>query len=647
MGMRVSGSAQKRLAVSHSPAPLERKLAAILYADVAGYSRLTEADEEGTHRILSSNLDEFTECIEHYNGRVEHYAGDAILAEFPSVTLAVSCALTVQAELSRRQSHLDEADRVLFRIGINLGEVIVDRGEIYGEGVNIAARLEALAEPGGVWISDLVRHEVPAKLPVAYHDMGEHKVKNIADPVRAFRVEIREGAELPRVEALARRRRRISWLDTALVVGIAILLLVLALDWAGVIDPNRDPELALPDKPSIVVLPFKNLNDDPSQEYFADGITDDVITDLSKIPEFFVISSNSSSHYKKTKIAVREIARDLGVRYILTGTLRRTHKKLRLNTQLVEARSGATLWADRYDVDLEQIFNLQDVIAANVVAALSDKTSPGEEIAKRDKKAVDIEAYDLFLQGWAHYNRETPDGYSDAIPLLIGAIERDASFHRPHAVLAAIYYQGRLRRWYHEWGISSYDAFRKAYEHLQSSMAEPSALGFSVSSLMHIYNGRHEQAMAEAGKAVALDPNDPTAHIVLAHALSMAGKGHEALNHTEQAIRLNPHFPASYEWTMGLAHFVNGNYVEAREMFEKSGTAHAGLDLVPLLATYGALGRIEDARGVLDVQRRRWQQWHPGHPMTVRSLVAEFPPLLRAEDRNRLTQGLQSALETS
>ena len=292
-------------------------------------------------------------------------------------------------------------------------------------------------------------------------------------------------------------------------------------------------------------------------------------------------------------------------------------------------------------------FSMLCVIALFVVAALSDKTSPREELAKRDKKAVDIEAYDLFLQGWAHYNRETPEGYSDAIPLLKGAVARDASFHRPHAVLAAIYYQGRLRRWHQRWGLSSYDAFRKAYEHLQSSMAEPSALGLSVSSLMHIYNGRHEQAITEANKAVVLDPNDPTAHIVLAHALTMAGKGLEALNHTEQATRLNPHFPASYEWTVGLAHFVNGNYVMAKEMFEKSGTDHAGLDLVPLLATYGALGQAEEARAVLDVQRQRWQEWHPGHPMTVRSLVAEFPPLLRAVDRNRLTKGLKRALETS
>jgi TolB-like protein/class 3 adenylate cyclase len=632
--------------VPQPPTPLERKLTAILYADVAGYSRLTEADEEGTHRLLSENLDRFTACIEHYNGRVEHYAGDAILAEFPSVTVAVTCALTIQAELARAQAHVPEDKRVTFRIGINLGEVIVDRGEIYGEGVNIAARLEALAEPGGVWISDLVRHEVRDKLPLEYVDMGEHEVKNIAEPIRVFQVKVREGAELPPMEALVPRHRRLSRLNVALLAVMTVLLVIMTLDWLGVIAPKGDADLQLPDKPSVAVLPFRNLNDDATQEYFVDGITDDLITDLSMVPELFVISSNSSSVYKNTKENIGEIARELGVRYILTGTLRRAPRLLRLNAQLIEARSGSTLWAGRYDADLEQIFDLQDVIVANVVANLSPGTSPQEELAKRVSKVVSIEAYDLFLQGWAHYNRETPEGYSDAIPLLKGAVEQDPSFHRPHAVLAAIYYQGRLRRWYRQWGLSSYDAFRKAYEHLQRSMAEPTALAFSVSSLMHIHNGRHEQAIAEARKAIALDPNDPTAHIVLAHALSMAGDGKKALEYTRQAVRLNPHFPASYVWTMGLAHFVDGNFEEARKRFEESGSDHAGLDLVPLLATYGILGRTKDAQKLLDIQQGRWQQWHPGYPMTVRSLVAEFPPLLREEDTNRLSEGLRRALAT-
>jgi TolB-like protein/class 3 adenylate cyclase len=630
--------------VSDLPTPLERKLTAILYADVAGYSRLTEQDEAGTHRLLSENLDRFTKCIERHGGRVEHYAGDAILAEFPSVTLAVTCALTAQSELAEIQSHIPEDRRVLFRIGINLGEVIVDRGEIYGEGVNIAARLEALAEPGGVWISDSVQREVRDQLPLDFLDLGEHKVKNIAEPIRTFRVLLREGAELPPIEPPLSRRRGPSRINIALSTGVVALLVVVALVWLGIIGPERAPELTLPDKPSLAVLPFKNLNDDVTQEYFVDGITDDLITDLSKVPELFVISSNSSSRYKNTKIDIREISRELGVRYVLTGTLRKTPRTLRLNAQLTEARSGATVWADRYDATLEQIFDLQDVIVAHVVSTVSGQSSPQEMLAGQPSRVIDIGAYDLFLQGWAHYNRETPDGYSDAIPLLTGAVERDPTFHRPHAVLAAIYYQGGLRRWHQQWGISNYDASRKAYEHLHSAMAEPTALAYSVSALMHVYNGRHEKAIEEAQKALAIDPNDPTAHIVLARALSMAGRGEKALEHTGQAMRLNPHHPASYEWTEGLAHFVGEEYSEAKSLFERSGSEHAGLDLVPLLATYGILGRMRDAQALLVVQRARWQQWHPGYPMTVRSLVAEFPPFLDSHDADRLRAGLEAVL---
>lgn len=632
--------------MSQPPTPLERKLTAIFYADVAGYSRLTETDEEGTHRLLSESLDRMTRCIERYNGRVEHYAGDAILAEFPSVTVAVTCALAIQSELVDGQAHLSEDKRVLFRIGINLGEVIVDRGEIYGEGVNIAARLEALADPGSVWISEAVRREIRDKLPVEFRDMGMHEVKNIAEPIRVFRVDLLEGAELPPVEAQAPRRPRMSRLNIALIAGMTLLLAFIAMDWLGVIAPGGSGELRLPDKPSVAVLPFKNLNEDVTQEYFVDGITDDLITDLSKVPELFVISSQSSSRYKNAKVDIREVARELGVRYILTGTLRKTPKTLRLNTQLTEAESGATLWADRYDADLEQIFDLQNVIVARVVNKLAGSTHPQERLATLASKAVDIEAYDLFLQGWAHYNRETPDGYADAIPLLEGAVDRDPAFHRPHAVLAAIYYKGSLRRWSEEWGVSTYDAVRKAYEHLQSSMVEPTSLGLSVSSLMHIHNGRHESGLAEAQEAVALDPNDPTARMALAHALSMAGDGKAALESARRAIRLNPHYPASYVWALGLAHFVDGNYKEASARFEEAGTDHTGLSLVPVLATYGLLGRITDAKKALEVQRARWQRWYPGYPMTVRSLVANFPPFRRAEDVDRLNRGLSNVVDS-
>ena len=630
----------------HLDTPLERKLTAILYADVAGYSRLTEEDEAGTHRLLSESLDHITNEVERYNGKVEHYAGDAILAEFPSVTLAVACALTTQAKLARKQSHLPEEQRVKFRIAINLGEVIVDRGEIYGEGVNIAARLESLGEPGEVWVSDLVQHEVRGNLPLDCVDMGEHRVKNIAEPLRAFRVKVKEGAALPPVETLVPRRRSSAKLRPIVIALAAsvILLGTVIVAWLSGFDPTDGAYQQPPDKPSLAVLPFQNLGEDPAQAYFAHGMTDDLITDLSKIPGLFVIAGNSSALYENAKMDIRDIARELGVRYILTGTLRRTPTMLRLNTQLIDAESGASLWAERYDADLVQIFALQDVIVSQVVAALSAGTSPTEELAKRTKKSVNIEAYDLFLQGWAHYNRETPEGYSDAIPLLEGAVELDPSFGRPHAILAAIYYQGRLRRWNRDWGLSDHEAFRMAYEHLKSAKTEPTALGLSTSALMHIHNGRHELAIGEAEKAIALDGNDPTAHIVLAYALSTAGEGSSAVEHAMQAMRLNPHYPASYVWTLGLAHFVNADYERARKFFEEAGTDQAGLDLVPLLATYGFLGREEEAENIFDLQLSRWQEWHPGYPMTVRSLVAEFPPFLKQRDRDRVSDGLEKAI---
>ena len=634
----------------HLDTPLERKLTAILYADVAGYSRLTEEDEAGTHRLLSASLDYLTNEIGRYNGKVEHYAGDAILAEFPSVILAVACALTAQAELARKQSHLPEEHRVKFRIAINLGEVIVDRGEIYGEGVNIAARLESLGEPGEVWISALVQHEVRGKLPLDCVDMGEHRVKNIAEPLRAFRVKVKDGAALPSVEALVPRRRsgaKLRPIVIVLAIALAasvILLGTVTVTWLSGFDPADSAYQQPHGMPSLAVLPFQNLSEDPAQAYFAHGMTDDLITDLSKIPGLFVIAGNSSALYENAKMDIRDIARELGVRYILTGTLRRTPLMLRLNTQLIDAESGASLWAERYDADLVQIFALQDVIVSHVVAALSAGTSPTEVLAKRTTKIVNIDAYDLFLQGWAHYQRETPEGYSDAIPFLTGALELDPSFDRPHAVLAAIYYQGRLRRWNRDWGLSDHEAFRMAYEHLKSAKAEPTALGLSTSALMHIHNGRHELAIGEAEKAIGLDGNDPTAHIVLAYALSTAGEGSSAIEYAMQAMRLNPHYPASYVWTLGLAYFVNADYERARKFFEEAGTDQAGLDLVPLLATYGFLGREEEAGKIFELQLSRWREWHPGYPMTVRSLVAEFPPFLKQLDRDRVSDGLGKAI---
>ncbi len=300
--------------------PLERKLAGVLYADVADYSRLTEQAEERTHFLLTEALDLITRNIERCGGKVEHYAGDAVLAEFPGVAQAVICALATQAELARGHSELPEDERVQFRIGINLGEVIVDRGEIYGEEVNVAARLEALAEPGSVWVSDVVRQELGGKLPVDYVDMGTHRVKNIAGPLRAFRVTERPGTKLPAVA------KRSPWRHARLVLGLtgfALAIVVLSLIWHFAQTPDSAASLALPEKPSLAILPFQNLNRDPAQDYFVDGLTDGRISDLSKNTGLFVIARGSSAFYKNATLDIPDIANKLGVRYLLRGSLRR------------------------------------------------------------------------------------------------------------------------------------------------------------------------------------------------------------------------------------------------------------------------------------------------------------------------------------
>ncbi|MBI2750738.1 MAG: adenylate/guanylate cyclase domain-containing protein, partial [Burkholderiales bacterium] len=328
-------------------ARLTRKLAAVVYADVAGYSRLTEQDEEATHRTLGAFLDQCSARIGEYGGRVVHYAGDAILAEFPSVMQALDCAVKTQCELAQRSAGVPQESRLQFRMGINLGEVIVDRGDIYGDGVNVAARLESLADPGGICVSGSVHEQVAGKVDLAFEDMGEQAVKNISKPVRAFRVRL--GA--PQAAA-----------PGAVAGGAA-----------------RDR----PDKPSIAVLPFNNMSGDPEQEFFADGITEDIITELSRFRELFVISRNSSFKYKGKAVEVQKFAKELGVQYVVEGSVRKAGNRVRITVQLIDAETDRHIWAERFDRELEDIFAIQDQVTSAIVAILPGRV----EAATRDRAA--------------------------------------------------------------------------------------------------------------------------------------------------------------------------------------------------------------------------------------------------------------------
>ena len=412
---------------------MERRLAAILVADVAGYSRLMEADEEGTLRRLRAKLhDLFEPKIGEHHGRLVKTTGDGLLAEFQSVVEAVRCAIAVQRGAVDRDSSLPEVQRIRFRIGINLGDVIVEDGDIYGDGVNVAARLESLAEAGGVLLSGTAYDQIKKKIDVGFAFLGEQQVKNIAEPIRVYRV-LMDPKDAGRTVRITKKP-----IGTWLATGAVILLIVASVGaWLRSRDVKTEAPFAahlpLPDKPSIAVLPFTNMSDDPKQEYFADGITDDLITDLSKISGLFVIARNSSAKYKNGTMAIAQVSGELGVRYILEGTVQRAGDQVRINAQLIDSSSGGDVWADRFDGSLDDVFSLQDRVTRSIADTLAVKLTQAQELSLGQKETSVAAAYDAFLKGWAHYLLNSPDEYAKAIPYFEEAIGLDPNYGRAHA----------------------------------------------------------------------------------------------------------------------------------------------------------------------------------------------------------------------
>ncbi len=585
----------------------ERKLSAIFYADVVGYSRLSGQDEEGTHRILRAYLDLITTSIETYNGSVVNFAGDAVLADFPTVSDALACAVTVQQELEASNEGIPEERKLRFRIGVNLGEIIVDRDDIYGDGVNVAARLESLAEPGGVCVSETVFDTIGQKLPLDYRFMGEQAVKNIAKPVRAYHARLRAGTVLPPpAPAAAGRelpRRRLA----AIAALIALLVAAgAALTWLKPWEPGQEPASAglkaipPPDTPSIAVLPFANLSDDPEEEYFADGMTDDLITDLSKLQGLFVISRHSVFTYKNKPIKLRQVAEELGVRYLVEGSIQRAGGRIRVNAQLIDANTGGHLWAERYDGDETDLFTLQDQVIGKIVSALAVKLTDTEKTRLSRQPTDNLEAYDYYLRaersrlygfgGMRH--RRTIGLYQDAIAL-------DPEFAEAYAGLAQIAF--RVWRWDTTNVMPNPVARKLAYESASKVLLiDPeNPRAYTVLAMLQVTDGRHDVALESASKAVSLDPNNAAAYTSLATVLVWAGRHAEALEAMETALRLDPKPPAYFHGDLGVALFFNRRYDEAIEHLEK--THEAGVDYREELAmTYGALGRLGEAKAVVE-----------------------------------------------
>ena len=629
---------------------MRQRLAAILAADAAGFSRLMAADEQATVAALDAARAVFRSEIESHRGHVIDMAGDSVLAVFDTAAGAVTAAMAIQQTLNDASSAISDDRRMRFRIGVHLGDVIEKSdGTVYGDGVNIAARLQSIGTPGGLTVSGAVKTALGGRVHADFEDQGEQTVKNIPEAVRAYAIRL-EGE----VRAPARAGRRTRRLVVTAGAGVALAVVIGASLWLAPWRSRPDApspgqaSLSLPSKPSIAVLPFENMGGDPEQSYFADGISEDLITDLSKIGGLFVIARNSTFAYKGKAHDVREIARALGVRYVLEGSVRRSGGDVRVNAQLIDATTGGHVWAERYDGDLKNIFGLQDKVTRNVVSALA------VELTKEDRGRVarrgteNAEAYDEFLKGWQHYLRQTPDDFRTAIVQFKKAAELDPNYGRAYAALAATYWEANTRYWAVALGLArQHEAQFQAEQFLAKAMLHPTPLAHEVASAMALYAQQYNDAVSEAKKAVAADPNDADGYVALAGALTFSGKPREALESVERAIRLNPHSPSYYLYQLGLAQFGLNRLDDAAVSLEKA------LALNPeeywsqrlLLSTYGLLGRREKAAKLLDEMNKagvRRGSLAYLDPITIRAITYWYPFAARA-DAERFADGLRKA----
>ena len=592
----------------------KRKLTAVFSADVAGYSRLMGEDEVATVKTLESYKQIMFSLIKQHRGRVVDSPGDNILAEFASVVDAVQCGVAVQNELKARNADLPENRRMQFRIGINLGDVIEEGERIYGDGVNIAARLESCAEPGGICVSKTAFDHIETKLPLGYEYLGEKEVKNIAKPVGAYRVLME-----PRVTVAGAKEKKTSiplWRRRSVLAGALVVLIVLigAAIWNFRIrtppfEPASKEKMAfpLPDKPSIAVLPFLNMSEDPKQEYFSDGMTEDLITDLSKISGLMVISRNSTFTYKGKPVKINQVAEELGVRYVLEGSVRRADNEIRINAQLIDAMTGRHLWAERYDGTMSKVFALQDQITQKIVSALEVKLTVGEKEQVGKKGTDNIEAYNAVLEGWGLLFRYTPDCTGRAAALFKKAIELDPNYVDAYEGLAQIYYQVTLfAGLLPALNMSWIEARLRLRENTQMAMKKPNPGAYNLSGLLYLSRRQHKEALSEEERGLALEPNNPVCLFNKGRVLYFGGRPKEGIEYLNKRWRLDPRSRYLYLMALGIAHFCMGEIGEAVTILEQAEKLNPETGAEGLLAAfYAALGRDQDARTIFEMLRKK------------------------------------------
>ena len=570
---------------------MERRLTAILAADVVGYSRLMGEDEVGTlERLKSCRRELIDPAIKEFHGRMIKLMGDGALVEFASVVDAVQCAAVIQRRMVDRNKGTAEARQIRFRIGVNLGDIIVEGDDIYGDGVNIAARLEAMAKPGGICISGTAFDHAVHKVDVGFASLGEQRLKNIADPVRAYRLLLDPAASGKIVAAPRRPGSRFM-----ILAGAAALLVAVA---GGIFAWQ---EFAAPSRPGVAVLPFANLGGDPSQDYFADGITEDLITDLTKLSGLDVIARNSVFAYKDKPAALTDVARDLGVRFVVEGSVRRTGDQIRLNAQLIDTETGENLWANRFDRGMAGVFAVQDEMSGEIAKALGLQPSTVESERMARPATENLEAYDYYLRAEQAARSGRRDGLRESLPLYDKAEELDRAFAEAFAADA--------RTTVYIWRVSFNDiiqsapARKRAYEKASRALQLDPDLSspYALLGIMQVVDRRYEEAIASAERAVALGPGDAETQIALGYVQLFAGNHAEAAAAVEMALKLDPNLSPINRQIAGLVFLTQGNVEKAVETLERTcdDAPTVGDFRITLAAAYARAGRLADARAAI------------------------------------------------
>jgi TolB-like protein len=581
---------------------VERRLAAVFAGDVAGYSRLMGADEEGTLRRLNAHRREFLEPkIAEHRGRIVKRTGDGILIEFASAVDAGRCAVEIQRGMERRNKLASPDQRFELRIGIHVGDIIIEEGDIFGDGVNVAARLEAIAEPGGICISDDAYRQVRDKLDAAFEDTGEQQLKNISRPVRVYRLKFSE---------------------------------------SGTPQPLT-PALALPDRPSIAVLPFQNMSGDPEQDYFCDGMAEDIITALSRFKNLFVIARNSSFTYKGRAVDIKQIGRELGVRYILEGSVRKAGNRLRITGQLIDAITGAHLWAERFDDALEEVFDLQDKVTARVAAAIFPTLEQAEFERSKRKQTDSLDAYDYYLRAMAKFHQQSNEAISEAIQLYYKAIEIDPGFAAAYGMAAWCFTMRRANGWTADRDQEITESERLALRAVELGKDDPLALHLGGFSLAYVGLNRLDAGDDCIERALLLNPNLANAWMASGYTKIYIGEPDRAIERLMRAMQLSPLDPFMYTMRngMALAHLHMCHYDEAclwagRALREQPNFVPAARILA---AGHAFAGRMDEAQAAVATLQSL-------DPLArVSNVAGRVAPWRRPDDLARMVEGLRKA----